>query len=98
MIESELSEPYSIYTYRYFVNQWKELSFLAYYNEEIIGVIIGNITKHRTNFRMRAYVGMIVVKKEYRRLKIGRKLAQMFILKSREMGAEEIVLETEYCN
>ncbi|EGR29500.1 hypothetical protein IMG5_154460 [Ichthyophthirius multifiliis] len=98
MIETELSEPYSIYTYRYFVNQWQDLSFLAYYNDEIIGVIIGNLNKHRTSQRMRAYVGMVVVKKEYRRLKIGKKLAEMFIEKSRKMGAEEIVLETEYCN
>ncbi|EPQ28927.1 uncharacterized protein PFL1_03727 [Pseudozyma flocculosa PF-1] len=30
LIEKELSEPYIIYTYRYFVNQWPHLCFVAY--------------------------------------------------------------------
>ncbi|CDW96734.1 hypothetical protein [Sporisorium scitamineum] len=30
LIEKELSEPYIVYTYRYFVNQWPSLCFLAY--------------------------------------------------------------------
>jgi N-alpha-acetyltransferase 30 len=29
MIESELSEPYSIFTYRYFVKNWPHLSYLV---------------------------------------------------------------------
>jgi len=49
MIESELSEPYSIYTYRYFVNGWKELSYIAYYEGQMIGVVIGNLTVHRSS-------------------------------------------------
>ena len=40
LISKDLSEPYSIYTYRYFLNLWPDLSYLAYYNDEIIGVII----------------------------------------------------------
>lgn len=39
MIDAELSEPYSIYTYRYFLYGWPDLSIFAYYNNEIIGVI-----------------------------------------------------------
>lgn len=38
MIDAELSEPYSIYTYRYFLYGWPDLSIFAYYNNEIIGV------------------------------------------------------------
>lgn len=30
LIEKELSEPYIVYTYRYFVNQWPELTWLAW--------------------------------------------------------------------
>ncbi|SNX83281.1 related to MAK3 N-acetyltransferase [Melanopsichium pennsylvanicum] len=30
LIEKELSEPYIVYTYRYFVNQWPNLCFFAY--------------------------------------------------------------------
>ena len=29
LIDSDLSEPYSIYTYRYFLQSWPELSFLV---------------------------------------------------------------------
>lgn len=30
LVDEELSEPYSIFTYRYFVYQWPQLSFLVY--------------------------------------------------------------------
>jgi len=29
LVQSELSEPYVIYTYRYFLQQWPHLSFLV---------------------------------------------------------------------
>ena len=29
LIEKDLSEPYSVYTYRYFLQQWPELCFLV---------------------------------------------------------------------
>ena len=29
LIEQELSEPYSVFTYRYFVNQWPKLCLLV---------------------------------------------------------------------
>lgn len=34
LIDAELSEPYSIFTYRYFLQQWPNLSFLAYDGEK----------------------------------------------------------------
>ncbi|KAI6189942.1 Acetyltransferase, GNAT family [Aphelenchoides bicaudatus] len=45
MIGKELSEPYSIYTYRYFLNTWPELTLLAYdiQLKKYIGVIVGKI-------------------------------------------------------
>lgn len=30
LVDSELSEPYSIFTYRYFLQQWPQLCFIAY--------------------------------------------------------------------
>jgi hypothetical protein len=38
MIDQELSEPYSIYTYRYFLTGWPELCIYAKLGEEIVGV------------------------------------------------------------
>lgn len=29
LIEKDLSEPYSIYTYRYFINNWPELCYMV---------------------------------------------------------------------
>jgi peptide alpha-N-acetyltransferase len=43
MIEKELSEPYPILTYRYFVENWPELTFLAYYENECIGCIVNKL-------------------------------------------------------
>ena len=41
---------------------------------------------------------MIVVKKEYRKLKIGRKLTNLFIEEVKNQKGLEIVLETECVN
>lgn len=32
LIANDLSEPYSIYVYRYFLNQWPHLCFMVYSN------------------------------------------------------------------
>ena len=37
LVAKDLSEPYSIFTYRYFVNQWPELSFLVHHASPLIG-------------------------------------------------------------
>ena len=31
LIEADLSEPYTVYTYRFFLHQWPHLSFLVHY-------------------------------------------------------------------
>ncbi|KRX03089.1 Acyl-CoA N-acyltransferase [Pseudocohnilembus persalinus] len=98
MIDAELSEPYSIYTYRYFVINWPQLTWLAYHNDQMVGVVIGKLEIHKNTKRNRGYVAMIVVNKQYRGLKIGKKLTQIFIDKIIELGGEEIVLETESVN
>lgn len=40
MIDLELSEPYSIFTYRYFIYNWPSLTILAYIETEMVGVIV----------------------------------------------------------
>lgn len=71
MIDAELSEPYSIYTYRYFLYGWPDLTIFAYYKDQIIGVnikikfkvVIGKLDKHVKSGRNRGYIAMIVVEK-----------------------------------
>ena len=38
IVDAELSEPYSVFTYRYFIKNWPELCVLAHLRGECIGV------------------------------------------------------------
>ncbi|GAA6027460.1 hypothetical protein JCM8097_007873 [Rhodosporidiobolus ruineniae] len=40
LVDDELSEPYNLYTYRYFLDEWPHLCFFAYAGSLPIGVII----------------------------------------------------------
>ncbi|KAF9573314.1 hypothetical protein EC968_008768 [Mortierella alpina] len=100
LIENDLSEPYSIYTYRYFLHQWPKLSFLAMdkVKEVCIGVVVCRLEPHGRSKRNRGYIAMLAVSKEYRKRKIGSTLVLMAIEAMKTAGADEIVLETEYTN
>ena len=43
MMSRDLSEPYPIWTYRYFVHQWPELSMLVTWKGQIIGSILSKL-------------------------------------------------------
>lgn len=96
MIESELSEPYSIFLYRYFLENFPDLTILTMYENEIIGVIIGKIETHGE--RQRGYIAMLTVLKKYRRNNIGGQLVQKFCKAVEEKGGDEVCLETECVN
>ncbi|KAJ2130587.1 n-terminal acetyltransferase c complex catalytic subunit mak3, partial [Coemansia sp. RSA 788] len=111
LIDQDLSEPYSIYTYRFFVQQWPELCILAYDEDthECIGVIICKLHPHRrgcmdTHFDSgkmqlnRGYIGMIAVDKSYRNHGIGRSLVVRALETMQKMGADEVILEAETNN
>lgn len=70
LVQSELSEPYVIYTFRYFLHQWPHLSFLAYPsdpdNSDPIGVIVCKQSMHR-NRSNRGYIAMLSVDKNWRK-------------------------------
>jgi peptide alpha-N-acetyltransferase len=40
LISKGLSEPYSIYVYRYFLYQWGDLCFLALDEDTLVGVVV----------------------------------------------------------
>ncbi|KAJ1881971.1 N-alpha-acetyltransferase 30 [Coemansia sp. RSA 1722] len=113
LIECDLSEPYSIYTYRFFVHQWPELCMFAQLTEGgeqmCAGVIICKMEEHRRRMMdgyfsddrealMRGYIGMVAVDKRFRGRGIGRRLVSMAIERMRHMGADEITLEAETGN
>src|ERR1700743_3701693 len=58
LISKDLSEPYSIYVYRYFLYQWAELCFMAVDttdNNKLAGVVICKLEPHRGG-PMRGYI------------------------------------------
>ncbi|KAJ2160183.1 hypothetical protein GGF46_002445 [Coemansia sp. RSA 552] len=110
LIDADLSEPYSIYTYRYFVQQWPSLCTLAYEPDgSCVGVIICKLEEHRRRLGdnyfplekpalLRGYIGMVAVGKPWRGQGIGQALVRKALESMREKGAEEVVLEAETDN
>ncbi|KAJ9084540.1 N-alpha-acetyltransferase 30 [Entomophthora muscae] len=99
LIGNDLSEPYSIFTYRYFLTYWPELSFLAKdCTGKIIGAVVSKLDQHRGGPRLRGYIAMLAVDKSYRHRGIGSSLAKRSILAMKQGGADEVVLETERTN
>ncbi|XP_067847664.1 N-alpha-acetyltransferase 30 isoform X2 [Heptranchias perlo] len=70
LITKDLSEPYSIYTYRYFIHNWPQLCFLAMVGDECVGAIVCKLDMHKKMFR-RGYIAMLAVDSKYRRKCIG---------------------------
>ncbi|CAK1543100.1 unnamed protein product [Leptosia nina] len=97
LIQKDLSEPYSIYTYRYFIHNWPKLCFLAIHEGKCIGAIVCKLDMHR-NVVKRGYIAMLAVDKKYRKKGIGSKLVQKAIQVMINDNADEVVLETEITN
>ncbi|KAL2788482.1 acyl-CoA N-acyltransferase [Aspergillus keveii] len=107
LISKDLSEPYSIYVYRYFLYQWGDLCFMAFNNHPqtpnsdsappMVGVVVSKLEPHRGG-PLRGYIAMLAVSEEYRGKGIATKLVRMAIDAMVERGADEIALETEITN
>lgn len=78
LIQKDLSEPYSIYTYRYFIHNWPKLCFLAIHEGTCIGAIVCKLDMHR-NVVKRGYIAMLAVDEKYRKRKIGSRLVRKAI-------------------
>ncbi|KAI5855219.1 acetyltransferase [Tricharina praecox] len=97
MISTDLSEPYSIYVYRYFLYQWGDLCYMAFDGDLLVGVVVGKLERHRGG-PLRGYIAMLATKKEYRGNGIATKLVQMAIDAMKAQDADEVALETETTN
>nr|GME10617.1 N-alpha-acetyltransferase MAK3 [Ipomoea batatas]GME10629.1 N-alpha-acetyltransferase MAK3 [Ipomoea batatas] len=96
LVDEELSEPYSIFTYRYFVYLWPHLSFLAFHKGKCVGTVVCKMGEHRGTFR--GYIAMLVVLKPYRGKGIATELVTRSITVMMESGCEEVTLEAEVTN
>lgn len=101
LMKEELSEPYPIFTYRFFLNGWPALNIMVFDKEKknkFIGCIIGKCEKNKKG-KMKGYIAMIAVDKEYRGKKIGKNIVEIFISQCKNIyKADEIELETEVTN
>ncbi|RWS16477.1 N-alpha-acetyltransferase 30-like protein [Dinothrombium tinctorium] len=110
LIQKDLSEPYSVYTYRYFIHNWPHLCFLvndhfsqfsgpttAMCGEKIIGAIVCKLDLHKKMVK-RGYIAMLAVDENYRKRKIGSNLVIRAIKAMVRGDADEVVLETEITN
>nr|XP_023963374.1 N-alpha-acetyltransferase 30 isoform X2 [Chrysemys picta bellii] len=88
LITKDLSEPYSIYTYRYFIHNWPQLCFLAMVGEECVGAIVCKLDMHKKMFR-RGYIAMLAVDSKYRRKGIGTNLVKKAIYAMVEGDCDE---------
>lgn len=102
LMSEELSEPYPIFTYRYFLNESPEACIMAYdksENNKFVGCIIGNCEKSKKKEKKKGYIAMIAVNKSYRGKRIGKHLCDIFISQLKNVfKADEIYLETEITN
>ncbi|KAL5118415.1 hypothetical protein ACEQ8H_003591 [Pleosporales sp. CAS-2024a] len=99
LISKDLSEPYSIYVYRYFLYQWGHLCYMALdpSTSALIGVIICKLEHHRSG-TFRGYIAMLAVQEAHRGQGIASKLVQLAIEAMTARDADEVVLETEVTN
>ncbi|CAM6102544.1 unnamed protein product [Calypogeia fissa] len=96
LIDKELSEPYSIFTYRYFITLWPHLCFMAFDGDECVGTIVCKMGQHRSTFR--GYIAMLVVIKPYRGKGIATELVTKCLQVMRNSGCDEVTLEAEVTN
>ncbi|XP_063146566.1 N-alpha-acetyltransferase 30 isoform X2 [Candoia aspera] len=94
LITKDLSEPYSIYTYRYFIHNWPQLCFLAMVGDECVGAIVCKLDMHKKMFR-RGYIAMLAVDSKYRRKGIGTNLVKKAIYAMVEGDCDEPFLQEE---
>lgn len=99
LLERDLSEPYSVFTYRFFIHNWPDLTLLCREtgSNKLVGVIICKLESHRGKSR-RGYIGMLAVDTQYRKLGLGSALVCQAVEKMKMSDADEIVLETELSN
>ena len=105
LVSKDLSEPYSIFTYRYFLHNWPELCICAYTagrgggssGREMIGTIICKMDVEGDAY-MKGYVAMLAVSTSHRKRGIGLTLAHMGIDRMVAMGCDEVGLEAESTN
>lgn len=109
LYDKELSEPYSSFTYQFFIFGWPDLCILAFgatgdvkpepgFKGEMIGAVVSRTSFKRNAGILRGYVAMLAVKPHFRGAKIGSRLVEVTVDLMTTKGCEEVSLETPVTN
>lgn len=103
LVSKDLSEPYSIYTYRYFLHSWPNLCICAYSRnredpsqKNMIATIVCKMEE--SGDIMQGYIAMLTVDENYRKKGLAMRLVTMGIDRMIAAGCQEVMLETEASN
>jgi peptide alpha-N-acetyltransferase len=100
LVSKDLSEPYSVFTYRYFLHNWPRLCLCVYQRNvetKERGPMIATLVckaEGEVGF-MQGYIAMLAVDQTFRNRGIGSNLVIKGIERMIEAGCTEIMLETE---
>jgi len=102
LVTKDLSEPYSVFTYRYFLHNGPRFCICAYSRKDddpatqvMIATIVCKLEGEGD--QMQGYMAMLAVDQDYRKRGIAQKLVTMVIDRMVEDGCKEVMLETEVC-
>ena len=114
LITKDLSEPYSIYVYRYFLFQWPELCWMVGPLTCKLNILkpckaldpktrhlVGVVVCKQERHRSgtdRGYIAMLAVEAAHRGRGLGSRLVERAVASMAARGADEVVLETEVDN
>ena len=76
LFASEFSEPYQVWTYRFFAEQYPSLTFFATHEDKIVACCMCMLQSEYKQ-RVQGYIGMICVEDQWKRSKIGQHMAEL---------------------
>ncbi|CAG9573912.1 conserved hypothetical protein [Leishmania major strain Friedlin] len=109
LFTAELTEPYSSFTYQYFVFGWPDLCITAFGVEsetkpdnsvvgEKVGAVVSRVTRKGAGMPLRGYVAMFAVVPKFRGYRLGSRLVSLTVELMRAKGCDEVYLETPTSN
>lgn len=109
LFTAELTEPYSSFTYQYFVFGWPDLCITAFGIEsatkpdksvmgEKVGAVVSRVTRKGPGLPLRGYVAMFAVVPHFRGYRLGSRLVSLTVELMRKKDCDEVYLETPTSN